>query len=249
MSFSIRQAVEFFHLCFLKNLVVSVDPLLIAVKGGCNLRFFFSSIRYSEDLDLDVKTIAVKTLEKNVDKVLNSQALRKQLKSFQIEIAQSSKPKQTATTQRWKVQLFNAKLKIKIPTKIEFSRRSLSAGVKRDLINQAMLDEYHLPRFFVPHYNTEQAFEQKVRALIGRQDPQVRDVFDLDLLLSHRPQRLSLAAKEKELIEHTIFSLSYTDYLSQVVAYLFPEEQSLYMPEQIWSEIQLRVLGALLEVS
>ena len=31
------------------------------VKGGCNLRFFFDSVRYSEDIDFDVAVIARET--------------------------------------------------------------------------------------------------------------------------------------------------------------------------------------------
>ena len=50
---------------------------LYAVKGGCNLRFFFKSIRYSKDLDLDVHTTAKETLRKNVNQILKFQGLPK----------------------------------------------------------------------------------------------------------------------------------------------------------------------------
>ena len=35
------------------------------------LRFFYQSFRYSEDIDFDIQTISVKTLEKNVDQILS----------------------------------------------------------------------------------------------------------------------------------------------------------------------------------
>lgn len=54
-----RQAVEVFHLIFLRALVAKgEDKSLIALKGGCNLRFYFGSIRYSEDIDFDVVVMA-----------------------------------------------------------------------------------------------------------------------------------------------------------------------------------------------
>jgi len=48
-----RQRVELFHLVFLRALVAKgEDKALFCLKGGCNLRFYFESIRYSEDIDL-----------------------------------------------------------------------------------------------------------------------------------------------------------------------------------------------------
>src|SRR5260370_29389771 len=64
-----KQAIELFHLLFLQQLGTRVDKGLYALKGGCNLRFFFRSIRYSDDLDLDVHTIAKATLRKNENQI------------------------------------------------------------------------------------------------------------------------------------------------------------------------------------
>lgn len=50
-----RVAVEQFHLLFLEQLGKVVDKQLTALKGGCNLRFFLKSIRYSEDMDIDIQ--------------------------------------------------------------------------------------------------------------------------------------------------------------------------------------------------
>jgi hypothetical protein len=44
---------EVFHLLFLRELVRTVPLSAFVLKGGTNLRFFFGSIRYSEDMDLD----------------------------------------------------------------------------------------------------------------------------------------------------------------------------------------------------
>ena len=52
-----RETVELFHLQFVRALGAGPDKAKYAIKGGCNLRFYFGSIRYSEDLDLDVRFI------------------------------------------------------------------------------------------------------------------------------------------------------------------------------------------------
>ena len=49
--------VELFHLHFLEQFGLKTDKRLYALKGGCNLRFFLKSIRYSQDIDLDIKIV------------------------------------------------------------------------------------------------------------------------------------------------------------------------------------------------
>src|SRR4051812_31040708 len=113
-----KQAVELFHLLFLQQLGARVDKHLYAVKGGSNLRFFFRSIRYSEDLDLDVHTTAKETLRKNVNQIFKSSGLNRILRTHGLEIAFLSQPKQTATTQRWKIHLRSTDTGNELPTKI-----------------------------------------------------------------------------------------------------------------------------------
>src|ERR1700677_3318183 len=98
-----RQAIELFHLIFVAQLGRRVDKALFAIKGGCNLRFFCRSIRYSEDIDFDIRTMATGTLAGNVDAILASSAFRQNLRAKQIEVEHVTSAKQTDTTQRWKV--------------------------------------------------------------------------------------------------------------------------------------------------
>src|SRR5437867_10646139 len=105
MLTNIRSYIELFHLLFIEQLSQKLDKRLYALKGGCNLRFFLGSIRYSQDIDLDVKTVRLATLQKTVNTILESPALETMLRTRSLEIAQMSEPKQTETTQRWKVQL------------------------------------------------------------------------------------------------------------------------------------------------
>src|SRR5207237_10570960 len=95
-----RQVVELFHLHFVRLLCSGPDKDRFAIKGGCNLRFFFESVRYSEDLDLDVERIPVHTLKEKVGKILEGAALRLPLKSRGVAVGDDSAPKKTETTQR-----------------------------------------------------------------------------------------------------------------------------------------------------
>jgi len=45
MYFDAKQVVEQFHLVFLTLLGRALDKRLYAIKGGCNLRFYFKSFR------------------------------------------------------------------------------------------------------------------------------------------------------------------------------------------------------------
>ena len=102
-----RQAVELFHLHFVRLLCAGPDKDRFAIKGGCNLRFFFDSPRYSEDIDLDVARIPVHTLKERVAKILAGPALTLPLKSRGIAVAETSAPKQTDIAQRWKARSRN----------------------------------------------------------------------------------------------------------------------------------------------
>ena len=121
---------EVFHFCFLDRLLKQTDPGLYVLKGGVNLRFFFLSPRYSEDMDIDFLAGSVATLKKNGYKILNDRAFRRSLRSFDIadiEINDPAKAKQTDTTQRFRFGLLTAAGN-RLPTKVEFSRRSNSAN-------------------------------------------------------------------------------------------------------------------------
>src|SRR5438874_698004 len=120
MALSLRQSIELFHLVFLRALVAKgEDKALIALKGGCNLRFYFGSVRYSEDIDFDVVVVAKGTLKNKVERLLASPLVGTPLKAQGVKIVETSAPKQADTTQRWKVGLEVAGLNVPVRTKIE----------------------------------------------------------------------------------------------------------------------------------
>ncbi len=178
-----REAIECLHLSFCNRLAAKVDRKLFSLKGGCNLRFYFRSIRYSEDIDFDVETISVDTLKKHVEKILNDQGFRTVLRNNQkIEIMQWSASKQTETTQRWKVSI-QMGTQLPIPTKIEFSRREAKiVGAEIKQVTADLTSGYKLQPVLLQHYMLPKAIEQKIAALSNRTETQARDVIDLQIL-------------------------------------------------------------------
>lgn len=243
MPLSVRQSTEFFHIVFLRALVAKgEDKALIALKGGCNLRFFFGSVRYSEDMDLDVVVIAKNTLKNKVDRLLQSPAVTAPLKTQGLTVAEASAPKQTETTQRWKVGLRREGDELLIRTKVEFSRRDTIEGAKFEAADRDVLRPYGLTPVLATHYTTGTAIRQKIHALAARTEPQARDVFDLSLLLA-RPDAAGLAldAAAKKWLEGAIdhaMGISFDEYASKVVAFLEPNHAEIYQQRAAWDAMQ-----------
>lgn len=240
-----RQAIEIFHLLFSHRLSAKLDRNLFCLKGGCNLRFFFRSIRYSEDIDFDVHTVSVETLKKNVAKILDDVSFSAMLRHQGLEIASWSEPKQTSTTQRWKAQIKITGQAIAIPTKVEFSRRKdeHTDGVIEP-IHPGLINEYRLQPILMQHYPLTRAIEQKIGALIGRAETQARDVIDLKILKDQLPKNFSLetSTADREKAVTTLMSVSHDDFKSQVWPYLQSDYQDFYKDKKAWSQLQDDVL-------
>jgi predicted nucleotidyltransferase component of viral defense system len=243
-----RQTIEIFHLLFLRAFGARVDKALFALKGGCNLRFFFKSIRYSEDMDLDIHTMSVGTLRNNVSRLLEAPAFAQALRAQGIEIVRTSLPKQTETTQRWKLILRISESGAELPTKIEFSRRGLHGEMAVEPVDAEIIRTYRLYPVIVQHYSVHTAFAQKVSALALREQIQSRDVFDLKLLLdaggAKQPLPATAAANLATAIDNAL-AINYDAFAGQVVAFLEPEFQEHYGTRKAWAELQKRVVEGL----
>jgi predicted nucleotidyltransferase component of viral defense system len=253
MAPTARQVVETFHLVFLRALVAKGDDkALIALKGGCNLRFYFASVRYSEDIDFDVSVIAKDTLKNKVERLFRSPLVTAPLKTKGIEITEITAPKQTQTTQRWKLGLRAAGIEVPLRTKVEFSRRDTLGEAVFERVDGEALRPYGLPAFLATHYTLSAAITQKIHALAERTEPQVRDLFDLNLLFA-RPEsgQLALTARQKAwlpaAIEHAV-AMSFDEYRSKVVAFLEPAQVELYSERSAWDLLQDVVTARLEEL-
>jgi predicted nucleotidyltransferase component of viral defense system len=243
-----RQTIEIFHLLFLRAFGARVDKALFSLKGGCNLRFFLKSIRYSEDMDLDIQTMGVGTLQNNVNRLLVEPGFLQGLRAHGIELVKTAQPKQIQTTQRWKLALRNTESGAEVPTKIEFSRRGLDDEKAVETVDTAIIRTYRLYPVIVQHYTVHAALAQKVSALALREQVQARDVFDLKLLMdaggAERPLPATATANLTAAIANAL-AVDYDAFAGQVLAYLEPEYQEHYGNRQAWNELQEQVVNGL----
>jgi len=244
---NIQSNIELFHLLFLRHLEGKLDKKLYALKGGCNLRFFFKSIRYSEDIDFDVAIISKTTLENKINKILGSIDFKRILQSKGIEITQSNSIKQTETTQRWKLLLRVKNATIPIPTKIEFSRRKMDSGVAYAAVDSDVIRQHGIYPIICNHYDCDTAILQKVNALINRTETQARDIFDLNLLLDQVSNAILNDFSNEQILSAitNIHGISYADFKGQVVAYLMEEYKPFYDSPEKWDEIRSHIIAAL----
>jgi predicted nucleotidyltransferase component of viral defense system len=197
------------------------------------------SIRYSQDIDFDVQTVRVATLQKTVNTILESPGLSMLLRTNSLEISQVSEPKQTDTTQRWKIQL-KTPTGSTFPTKIEFSRRGIETPVEFASIDPAVLNAYRLHPIFVSHYGPTIAFKQKIRALSLRNETQARDVWDLFHLINAYEIKEGDGEHLTKACENAS-TISFNDFKDQVFAFFPTDLQSQYSHE-VWNTIQLKVI-------
>ena len=181
------QVREVFHLEFLRWFGRKMEADRYCLKGGVNLRLFFHSIRYSEDMDIDIQGVRVDRIKKTVMDILETpRGFASSLKSFGIEkivAPDLTKAKQTETTQRFKIHLLTAAGE-DLFTKIEFSRRGLKGSQVVEPVASEILRAYKMAPLLVSHYDVASAVQQKIHALAQRTVLQARDIFDLFLLSS-----------------------------------------------------------------
>ncbi len=242
------QVIELFHLAFLQVLQTRLDQARYVLKGGANLRFFFDSARYSEDIDLDIAGVEPWALTEKVDAALNSRPMEFILRSSGLKVVGFTKPKQTETTKRWKVSVGTSGGSNPIRTKIEFSNRN---GEQRHLLEAVpgrIVDPYALRSPTVQHYTGAAATEQKVEALAGRSETQARDVFDLDLLLRREPLASGFLDPQvlSEAADRAI-ELPFAACRDQVLPFLEPEVAELYDSAASWEQMQIFVADKLTE--
>lgn len=243
---------EVFHLAFLRGLARTIPPSSFSLKGGANIRFFYGSIRYSEDMDLDIVTVPVHTLREKVMGILDSSGLSDTLRLYgisRIRPPNLAHAKQTETVQRFKVHLLTT-AGTDLPTKIEFSRSGLDTPVKSEPVSPIVLGAYRMAPLIVPHYTADAAARQKITALAQRAIPAARDVFDLHILGTQpEVQRMDLGITLPAAVLHRakerILELDYDVYRDTVLDFLLLEDRAAYASREVWDRIRLEIVNLL----
>ncbi len=253
--YSPLQLREIFHLEFLRWLAREIKLKYYALKGGVNLRFFFKSCRYSEDMDLDISGIEVVRLKDTVMKILENVSFQDSLKPFGVEQVlppDIARAKQTQTTQRFKIHLITPSGE-DLFTKVEFSRRGFKGEVVVQPVSDIILRAYKLLPLMVAHYNIQSAIIQKIEALATRSVIQARDIFDLYILSSQfQPSKANEiktnSAKLTKAYEN-VFEISFEQFRDTVISYLSAEDQAVYNSSTLWDEIKLKAVNFINELN
>jgi predicted nucleotidyltransferase component of viral defense system len=244
------QVLEFFHLAFLQVLPARLDRARYVVKGGANLRYFFESPRYSEDMDLDALGIEPWRLEAKVDEVLASPAMGVLLRAGGLALQTGGKHKQTETTQRWKPAIAVSGRREPVRTRIEFSHRADDARRILEAVPDRVVASYALRAPTMLHYTADAAIEQKIAALALRSETQARDVFDLELLFRGHRGAVVAGRIESEILQtavERVFELPFEAFRDQVLPFLDPEVAELY-ERASWDQTQHFVVDRLMEL-
>ena len=216
---------ELFHMVFLRNFSQKFAGRMYALKGGICLRFFYNSIRFSEDIDFDIsQKIPIDTLSKNIDNILKSQVTISNLLSYGITDINFREVKRTRVTQRWKVKLIMSD-KTELSTKIELSKRKNEFSWISGIPDRELLLVYQVTPFVSQYYNAIELATQKIYALASGTRTAVRDLFDLHHLFFSCNVNVDEVKKEikgdvlKDCINKiSVFKIS--DFQSEIIPFL-----------------------------
>jgi predicted nucleotidyltransferase component of viral defense system len=248
-NLSDAQIIEFFHLAFLQVLPARLDRAHYVIKGGANLRYFFDSVRYSEDIDLDAVGIEPWKLGEKVDGALASSAMGVLLRSGRMAVEEVTRAKQTETTQRWKALVVVSGRQEPVRTRIEFSHRPTDSRRILEAVPDRVVAPYALRSPTMLHYTAEAAIEQKISALAQRSETQARDVFDLEMLLRQFRSVVEVGQVKSNTVEVAVeraLELPIEAFRDQVRPFLDPQVAELYADDAAWKQMQALVAERLM---
>src|SRR5882757_1869095 len=169
---------EGFHVVLLRALAERLQGRDWVLKGGTNLRLYFGSIRFSEDIDLDVGKDVAGAMQRAIPATLADGDVQRRLQALgllQASLIGGRSSKSTDTTLRYKIELVG-RGGIRPPTKIDVSYRDRCEGDAHAVSEYLRPDD---PPLLLPSYTRPAAIRQKINALASRAHVQARDVFDL----------------------------------------------------------------------
>ena len=247
----LREAV---HLHILARLsILGTDAFIL--KGGVNLRLFYSSIRYSEDMDIDGSRDAASVINNKITDMLGDATLIRSLQELGIRTLDLGEGpnKDTATTFRFKFGIVAGT--VRYPTKVEVSYREIREGdgVLVKPASQELVSKYlgSSVRLEIPHYSRDAMIRQKIVALALRTQPQTRDIFDLDLLTKDIEETTTLSVADMVSTEDLrqardrALDMNYEEYRGQVLDFLETEDRAAREGESRWEGTCLSVADVL----
>lgn len=252
------ELVQGFHIAFLTALAQSADIRDWALKGGGNMRFYYGSRRFSEDVDLDA-TPAAHTFTAKIERAFESRLLDQQLAAIGTRMTDAYAKDRTSTKERWNVKLAIPGTPVDqgvASTKIEISYRPYPAIPRETVVETvapAIMAAYggRLVSPQMTRYLPSSAVGQKIIALADRSETQPRDVYDLDHLWKGHPTALDPNDIGTEVVKQArdrLLELTYAQYAERVGAFLDPVFAPIEGTESHWETLQATVLVKLEEL-
>ena len=246
---------EAFHVLLLLELSHRLGDGAFVLKGGVNLRLYFASVRYSEDMDIDGDPSKRQKLTRVIPEVLRSDDFVRRLRELGIRrIEYRGRPhKDGDLTLRYKLQILT-RGEVALSTKIEVSFRdrshedewAMEAADERVVRPYLRLSDANL---CAPHYRRTAAVRQKIVALGLRRTEQARDVFDLYVLTRGQMEDVDLQQVRRGVTDEVLnearqraFAIGYRQFADQVLAFLDDADRDAYESESAWDEIRLLVV-------
>jgi len=237
------------HVVVLNELVRASNARFV-LKGGVNLRLFYDSPRYSQDMDLDGRPDASRVIRGVIRDVVEGRRARTELRKIGIPTIDPGQGpnKDTDVTFRYKFRVVSRG--VEYPTKVEVSFRDPHPD---DHWEPTELNKRHRDRYTssgeplaIPHYTRASAVRQKLVALAGRSVVQARDVFDIHVLRLGQDLEDAMGALSRAVDVPTLgtardraLEMSYDEFNGQVVEFLHGESRRLYASPEAWERIQL----------
>lgn len=242
---------EVVHLLILEELGKVRAGEAVALKGGVNLRLFFQSVRYSEDIDLDGVSEFSQAVRSTIKGIFRDRTFSKRIRKLGIRgLDPGEGPnKDTSTTFRFK---FGVVLPgdVRHPTKVEVSFRPRHPGDRTvtEPVPSRFVKEYGIAPIPVCRYVLDAAVRQKIQALGGRNLAQARDVFDLHALVDGDVSDEvldflagALTRNQLNTAHERAFSITFAEYEGQVIEFLPTEAREMYGTQSAWDEMCLEV--------
>lgn len=250
---AVREAV---HLLILQEFAKVHGGDAVVLKGGVNLRLFFGSIRYSEDMDLDGDPECADAIRSCIKGVFRDSGFIRKLRGIGIRRLDPGEGpnKDTETTFRSKFGVVTLG-DIRYPTKVEVSFRDRYAGDQSvvGVPDRRFFVDYGIEPGPVRSYRRDAAVRQKIDALGGRREAQARDVFDLSLLVSGAPDeallRFLAGGLSQERLEEALkraFTMTFDEYEGTVLEFLDDAARRRHGTEDAWADFQIQA-AALIE--
>ena len=248
-----REAV---HLLILQELANVHGGDAVVLKGGMNLRLFFGSVRYSEDMDLDGDPESLDAIRSCIKGVFRDGAFIRKLQGIGIRgLDPGEGPnKDTETTFRYKFGVIT-KGDVRYPTKVEVSFRDRYAG-DRSVVGVPggrFFQDYGIEPGPVRSYARDAAVRQKIDALAGRREAQARDVFDLSVLVSGVLDKAlltflasGLSRERLDEARERACAITFDEYKGTVLEFLDDDARARYGTGDVWDDFQLQA-SALIE--